>query len=324
MVKPATRCKALGELIQSYGISQRRGCGLMALHRSTACYQASKQPDRPLREAIVAAAGERKRWGAPRIVVHLRRRGWRDNHKRIERIYREEGLQVRKRKRKRMKGRPREPLVQPTGPNQVWAMDFVHDAVQGGRKLKLLTLIDCYTRECLCIEVDSSIGGTRVARVLDALCAERGYPQYITTDNGPEFISNALDAWAYTHEVKLDHIEPGKPTQNGYIESFNGRLRDECLNEHWFISLADARYLIEEWRIDYNEERPHSSLKNMTPLEFAQKANGPAPVSAPTSNGGPFSRSQGRKKQYGLALWPENKYRKNQPMTLITNGPENG
>ncbi len=324
MVKPATRRKALGDMIQSYGISQRRGCGLIALHRSTADYQASKQTDGPLRAAIVEAARERKRWGAPRIVVHLRRKGWRDNHKRIERIYREEGLQVRKRKRKRMKRQRREPLTEPTGPNQVWAMDFVHDAVQGGRKLKMLTLIDCHTRECLRIEVDSSIGGARVARVLDEVCGERSYPCYITTDNGPEFISNALDAWAYTHGVKLDHIEPGKPNQNGYIESFNGRLRDECLNEHWFISLSDARYLIEQWRIDYNEERPHSSLKNMTPLEFAREAAAPALGSAPTSMVAHSRGAGGRKKPYGLAFWPENKYRNNQPMALITDGPENG
>ena len=288
MVTPTARRDAVGHMIQAYGISRRRGCGLVGLRRSSLYYQGSKRPDGPLRDAIREVAGRRKRWGVPMIARYLRRKGWKDNYKRIERIYRQEGLQVRRRKRKKMAAVARTPLEQTTRPNQVWAMDFVHDAAQGGRKIKLLTLIDCHTRECLAIEVDSSIGGHRVARVLEAIGAERGLPGQIRTDNGPEFTGNALEAWAYARGVKLDPIEPGKPSQNGYIESFNGTLRNECLNEHWFISMADARQIIEEWRVDYNEERPHSSLSDQPPAEFARNENRPDLASAPTSSGWPI------------------------------------
>ena len=170
-------------------------------------------------------------------------------------------------------------------------MDFVSDAMCNGRKLKLLTLIDCYTRESLRIEVDTSINGVRVARVLEEVCKKRGFPARIITDNGPEFTGKALDAWAYARDVKLRFIDPGKPSQNGYIESFNGKLRDECLNEHWFTSLEDTRQIVEDWRRDYNRIRPHSALKGMSPEEFAAAEFSPAFDSAPTSCGGPFSRS---------------------------------
>ena len=185
----------------------------------------------------------------------LRRSGWCDNHKRIERIYLEEKLQVRRRRRKRVCGEAREPLIQPSRPNQVWAMDFMSDALANGRKIRLLNIVDTYSRECLRIEVDTSLPGARVARVLEELRINRGLPEQIMTDNGPEFTGRAMDAWAYAREVKLHFIEPGKPMQNGYVESFNGKFRDECLNENWFIDLPDVRQVTEDYRVDYNEER---------------------------------------------------------------------
>lgn len=198
----------------------------------------------------------------------LRREGWVVNHKRVYRLYRQEGLCVRQRGRKRV-ARERRPAQAPTGPNQRWSLDFVSDALSWGRKIRLLTVVDAFTRESLAIEVDTSLSGVRVARVLDQVIADRGAaPQEIVLDNGPELTSQALDQWAYEQGIALRFIEPGKPVQNCFVESFNGRLRDECLNEHWFLSLADARRIVEEWRIDYNRHRPHSSLGNLSPEEF--------------------------------------------------------
>jgi putative transposase len=221
------------------------------------------------------------------ITAKLRRDGWKDNHKRIERVYNEEGLQVKRRKRKRMSRGERQPLAKPEGINQLWAMDFVSDSMTtGSRKIKILTLIDCYSREALGLIVDTAISGARVARELEEIGAVRGYPKQIMMDNGPEFTSSALDAWAYTRETQLHFIQPGKPTQNGYVESFNGKLRAECLNEHWFISLEDARKEIEDWRIDYNNNRPHSSLDYITPVEMAAR-------SASTPQGKTLDQQQG-------------------------------
>lgn len=191
------------------------------------------------------------------------------NHKRVYRLYREEGLSVRKRKRKRVSRSERQPLQAPTGPNQLWCLDFVQDTLSWGRKFRLLTVVDVYTRESLAIEVDTSLSGVRVARVLERVTQERGAkPVDVVLDNGPELTSRALDQWAYSRDVHLQFIDPGKPQQNGFIESFNGKLRDECLNENWFLSLPHARSLIEDWRVDYNLNRPHSSLGNLTPEEF--------------------------------------------------------
>lgn len=190
------------------------------------------------------------------------------NHKRIYRLYRDEGLSVRRKGRKRV-SRERVPALAPSGPNECWSLDFVSDGLAWGRRIRMLTIVDAFTRESLAIEVDTSLPGVRVARVLDRVIAERGAtPAEITLDNGPELTSRALDQWAYERGVKLHFIEPGKPVQNAFIESFNGRLRDECLNEHWFLTLAHAREIIEEWRTDYNLRRPHSALGNLTPLEF--------------------------------------------------------
>ena len=195
-----------------------------------------------------------------------------DNHKRIERIYREEGLQVRSRKRKRTCKSIRIRTVEvPTRPNERWSMDFVHDWLAFGRRIRCLTIVDDFTRECLHIEVAPSMSGERVARVLDYLAFTRGLPEEIVVDNGAEFSSLVMDRWAHEKGVNLHFIEPGKPVQNAYIESFNGKFRDECLNEHWFTDLSDAKRLIEAWRIDYNTFRPHSSLGDLTPEKFAAR-----------------------------------------------------
>jgi putative transposase len=193
------------------------------------------------------------------------------NHKRVYRLYREEGLTVRRRGRKRVTREARLPLPAPAGPNELWSLDFVSDALAGGRRIRLLCIIDAFTRESLAIEVDTSLPGWRVAQVLDRLITERGQaPAEIVMDNGPELTSRTLDQWAYERGVKLRFIQPGKPIQNAFIESFNGRFRDECLNEHWFLTLADAQRITEDWRVDYNRNRPHTSLGNLTPLEFSR------------------------------------------------------
>jgi putative transposase len=279
MVSSTAWRDAAEHLVADYPVSVRRGCGALGLNRSVFYYDEAKREDGPLREAICLLARERRRWGYRRITVKLRQRGWPDNHKRIARIYREEKLQVSRRKRKRISRGEREPLMQPSRPNELWAMDFLSD-VAGGRKIKLLAVIDCFTRECLRIEVDTSIGGARVVRVLEELKTARGLPQQIMTDNGPEFTGSALDAWAYARDVKLHFIEPGKPSQNGYIESFNGKFRDECLNENYFADIADCRQITEAWREDYNTERPHSALRNRTPAAFRATAELPT-VAAP-------------------------------------------
>jgi putative transposase len=240
----------------------------VGISRSSYRYRGRGRDDGPLKDRLLELAAERRRFGYRRLHVLLRREGWPVNHKRVHRIYREAGLAVRKRARKRV-ARVRCPAQAPTAPDQCWSLDFVSDALHWGRKIRMLTVEDTFTREALAIEVDTSLPGVRVARVLDRLVSARGSPpKTIKLDNGPELVSRALDQWAYERGVYLDFIEPGKPVQNCFIESFNGRLRDECLNEHWFQSLPHARRIIEEWRIDYNRDRPHSSLGNQTPDEF--------------------------------------------------------
>jgi len=199
----------------------------------------------------------------------LKREGLVINHKRTERLYREEGLALRKKRRRKGAAGARVTLPPPQRVNERWSMDFVADSIVNGRRFRALTIVDDYTRECPTIEVDTSLGGRRVINVLDRLADIRGLPATITIDNGPEFAGKALDEWAYRRSVKLNFIRPGKPIDNAYIESFNGRFRDECLNTNWFINLKHAREVIEDWRIDYNEVRPHSSLKGATPKEYA-------------------------------------------------------
>ena len=255
-------------LVAEWCLAERRACGLASLSRSTVRYRPRRNGDQELRERLRELAGERRRFGYRQLHVLLPREGHEVNHKRVYRLYREEGLAVRKRRRKRVSRAERVPLQAPAGPNQVWTSDFVHDALFWGRKIRMLTVEDAFTREALAIEVDTSLSGVRVARVLDRVTEERGaIPDVIVLDNGPELTSRALDQWAYERGVRLHFIDPGKPQQNGFIESFNGRLRDECLNEHWFLSLVDARRIVEDWRMDYNQNRPHSSLGNLTPEE---------------------------------------------------------
>ena len=246
-----------------------RACRLVGISRSLFRYRSRRSDSGPLRDRIEAIAATKRRYGYRRVYLRLRREGWEVNRKRVYRLYREAGLAVRRRKRKRIGVFERKPLPKPTAANVSWSMDFVADGLIGGRRLRCLTIVDDCTRECLAIEVDTSLPGLRVKTVLDRLADNRGLPQSITVDNGPEFDGKVLDQWAYRTGVQLSFIRPGKPNENAYIESFNGKFRDECLNEHWFISLAHARRIIEAWRIEYNTERPHSSLGNRTPQEFA-------------------------------------------------------
>ncbi len=213
-------------------------------------------------------AEQRKRFGCRRLHTLLKREGLVINKKRTERIYREEKLTIRVRRRRKGAAQGRVELPRANRPNQLWAMDFLHDALHTGRKFRVLPIIDTYTRECFWLEADTSISGQRVANVLTRISAIHGLPEQIVVDNGPEFISNALDAWAYARGIKLQFIRPGKPVDNCYMESFNGKFRDECLNENWFMSLDQVRKIVEAWRVDYNQTRPHSSLGDLTPAEF--------------------------------------------------------
>jgi putative transposase len=230
-------------------------------------YRTSRS-DELLRGQLVELAREKPRFGYRRLHVLLGRSGEHVNHKRVHRVYREAGLMLRRKKRKHCvrEGRP---LLVRTSANQEWALDFVHDAVECGRVIRVLSVVDAYTRECLALEVDTSFASRRVTRVLEARIAERGRPQAIRCDNGPEFTSRHFLAWAVERGIELIHIQPGKPTQNARVESFNGRLRDECLTVSWFQNLFEARRKIAAWRTEYNEERPHSSLGYKTPKAFA-------------------------------------------------------
>lgn len=248
-----------------------RACGLVGISRSFLAYRSRREPLQGLRERIRAIAETKRRYGYRRIHVMLLREGWQINHKRTHRLYREAGLQVRRRNRKRIIHGERTPLSRARKPNESWSMDFVSDALADGRRVRCLTLVDDFTKECLATVVDSSIIGARVALELDGVIARRSQPISISVDNGPEFAGKALDEWAYRRGIRLRFIRPGKPIENAYVESFNGKLRDECLNEHWFTSLAEARALIEAWRREYNQERPHSSIGNATPAEFAAR-----------------------------------------------------
>ena len=227
--------------------------------------------DDALRARLEELASERRRFGFRRLAILLRRDGIIVNIKRVLRVYRESHLQVRKRVRRRVALGRGNPAASVTTINERWSLDFVHDSLESGRRIRTLNIVDDFTRECLAIEVDTSLSGVRVARVLDAIASVRGYPQTIVMDNGTELTGIAMACWARDRKVRLHFIAPGKPTQNAYIESFNGRFRDECLNENEFRSLAHARAIIEDWRRDYNAFRPHKSLGNRTPEEFVRE-----------------------------------------------------
>ena len=261
------RRRAVTHARETAELSEARACRLVSLERSTMRYRSSRPHRESLRARMRELALERPRFGYKRLHVLLRREGQIVNRKLVLRLYREEGLAVRRRKRKRVMV-PRQRPELPTRPNERWSMDFVHDAVAGGRTIRCLNVVDDCTRESLAIEVDTSLPGERVVRVLEELAITRALPKEIVLDNGPKFSGRVLDVWAYTRGVALRFIDPGKPVQNAFAESFNGRLRDECLNESWFTDLEDASVTIEAWRKDYNEARPHSGLAGMTPREF--------------------------------------------------------
>ncbi len=271
MVTTSVRREAV-DFFKSRGMSQRHACWLAKMNRSTCRYRHRRVEPTALVERMRELAAARPRFGYRRLHVLLRREGRAVNRKRVYRLYRREGLAVRKRPRKKLRAVRPMPMPAPTRPNERWAMDFVHDYLADGRRLRTLNVVDAYTRECHAIEVDTSLAGGRVVRVLDALVAKHGRPSGITVDNGPEFISQALDRWAFASGVTLHFIQPGKPVQNAHVESFNGRFRDECLSQAHFPTLARARAEIELWRVDYNTERPHSSLDYRTPAAFGELA----------------------------------------------------
>ena len=250
-------------------MSQQRACGLMQIAVSSFRYE-SRRSDEALRELLVTVAREQPRWGYRRLEILVRESGMRVNHKRIFRVYRELGLTVRRRKRKRLVrvGLPRVPL---TAANQEWALDFVHDGIASGRAIRVLSVVDACTRECLALETDTSFASRRVTRVLEAIVADRGRPLALRCDNGPELTSRHFLAWCIERKIALIHIQPGKPQQNGHVESFHARFRDECLNVSWFENLWDARRKIAVWKEEYNERRPHSSLGYQTPVAYARQ-----------------------------------------------------
>jgi putative transposase len=270
MVSPGVKREAVAYLQEKRHLKARRACRLLGLASSTHHHTSKRiRSDEPVRERLKGLALERARWGMPRLFELLKREGFMDNYKRVERIYGNAGLQITRRPKKKLPARPRVPLAPSTKPNKFWSMDFVSDALTTHQRFRCLNIVDDCTKECLAIHVARSIRSKNVVEVLEAIAKERGYPEAIRCDNGPELIALDLDIWAFTHNVKLQFIEPGKPTQNAYIESFNGKFRDECLNANWFETLEAAKEVIEKWRLDYNSMRPHSSINMKTPNEYA-------------------------------------------------------
>ncbi len=261
--------------MEKFKMSERRACELNAMDRSSYRYEPRADRDAELREKLIELARQKPRYGHRRLNVLLERQGISVNHKRLWRVYQEAGLGVRRRERKRVERRKAGMPVL-SRPNEEWSIDFVSDALANGRGIRALTVLDDFTKESPAIEVDSSLSAPRVTRVLDQVIEERGQPDAMRLDNGPEFTSRCFVAWAEQRGIRLIYIEPGKPVQNSYIESFNGRFRDECLNAHWFENMADARRKIESWRQEYNQQRPHSALAYRTPEEFA-RAWSPSP-----------------------------------------------
>jgi transposase InsO family protein len=263
--------RELVRFAQTQGLSERRALKLACMSPSVLRYERRDDGNAELRERIVALAHRHRRHGYRMIHLRLRQEGWLVNIKRVRRLYRQENLMVHKRKRKKVAPGDRQPLIRPSRANEVWSMDFVFDRLADGRSLKCLTVVDDATQESVTIAPDTAISGTYVTRLLERIKVERGLPKVIRSDNGREFCGRAMAIWAHDNNVALRFIEPGKPNQNAYVESFNGRLRDECLNEHWFTSLAHARTLIEEWRRDYNEQRPKKDLGGVPPAVYAAR-----------------------------------------------------
>jgi len=272
-LRPVQKRVLAEDLIDNYRVSASRACDVVLLHRSAWYYKAHRREDFPLRQRIREIAETRVRYGMWRVYTLLRREGWEDNHKRVHRVYKEEGLNLRSKRPRRSKSAAHR-LERPDISNlyECCSMDFVADALFDGRKIRALTLVDNYSRQCLAIKVGQSLKGSDVVAVLEDLRMNEGIvPKRIQADNGSEFIGKDVDRWAYEHGVTMDYSRPGKPTDNPFIESFNGSFRDECLNAHWFLSLDDASSKIEAWRMEYNSYRPHSSLEGLTPNEFVEK-----------------------------------------------------
>ena len=252
------------------GLSQRHALRIAKMSASSFRYEPAPDRNSALRGEIVTLAQRYRRYGAGMIYLKLRQQGLIVNHKRIDRLYAQEKLQLKRRRRKKVPITDRQPLVRPQAPNEVWSMDFVFDRSADGRVIKILAIVDDATHEPVCLRPERAISGMMVTRLLDALKPTRGLPKVIRTDNGKEFCSRAMLFWAHQNQVSLRLIEPGKPNQNAFIESFNGRFRDECLNEHWFLNLEHARVIIEAWQKEYTEERPKKALGGLTPAAYAK------------------------------------------------------
>ncbi|WP_088828050.1 IS3 family transposase [Marinobacter sp. es.048] len=271
-LRPPRKRQLVADLQKRYGVSERQACAVLQFSRASNRYQSVARDSSALSMRIREITLTRLHYGYRRVHVQLQREGWRDNHKRVYRLYRDQGLSLRLKRPKRNKAaKNRQPLQQANHPNHIWGMDFVSDALFDGRRLRLLTIIDLFTRECLGIVVGQSLKGHDVQEALTAIARFRGNPEVLKTDNGSEFAGKVMDRWAYERNIEIDFSRPGKPTDNATVESFNGRLRQECLNENWFLSLADAMEKIEAWRTFYNQVRPHSALEWCTPSDYARK-----------------------------------------------------
>ena len=300
MVTPAARREAVAHLQVAYEVSERRACSALGADRTSVRYRSRRPDDATARVRLRELASIRRRFGYRRLHILLRREGIVMNHKKLRRLYREERLQVRRRGgRKRALG-TRTPMALPQGPNQRWSLDFLSDAMTDGRRFRVLAIVDDFTRECLVLVADTSLPGLRVARELDTVIAIRGRPGTIVSDNGTELTSMAILRWSQERQIAWHYIAPGKPQQNAFIESFNGRLRDELLNETLFSSLAHAREALSFWKDDYNTIRPHSGLGNLTPAAYAYRSapdtqrdgtlrytegSAPRPVASPSQMG---------------------------------------
>ena len=268
------RRQVVTHLLAAFRTSARRACRLIRLSRSRWQYRSQRRDDASLRARLRELAALRPRWGYQQLHVLLRREGLKVNHKKVLRLYREEGLAVSRRRRKKHVAIARVPLPKPTARTERWSMDFVSDALADGRSFRCFTLVDDFTRECPAIEVGQSLPAWRITHVLDRVASERGLPRSIVCDNGPEFAGKVMDRWAHEHGVVLQFIRPGKPVENAYCESFNGKFRDECLSTFWFTTIADAQREIEHWRREYNDVRPHKNLGRRTPTEFTNSLEG--------------------------------------------------
>lgn len=261
----------MNHVVSRFGLSERRACMIVNLNRSTSQYEPLPRDDENLRNRMKELAHTHKRYGSPRLHLLLKREGLVINHKRTERLYREEGLSLRKRRRRKRLSLPRVPMPAASRVNEVWSIDFLSDALANGRRFRILAIVDDFTRLSPGILVHTSIPARKVIAFLDQIAVMHGYPERIRVDNGPEFTSATFHQWAAMRNIIIEHIRPGKPSDNAFAESFIGKLRDECLNEHWFLNLAHAQQEIEAWRETYNTKRPHSSLNNLTPYEFIKE-----------------------------------------------------